>query len=71
MEKKNKKKKNGKTHVSTGEVTTLNHELRNDTMETGLLITEALLSSAESAEVLGSFWDSIVEEDEVDAAGYS
>ena len=37
----------------------LAHELLNDAVERGALVAEALFSSAESAEVLGSFWDNI------------
>lgn len=36
-------------------------------MEGGVLVTEALLASAESAEVLGGLRDILVEEVEVDA----
>jgi hypothetical protein len=50
----------GMTYVATGEVTTLEHELGNDTVEGGALVVEGLarasgtlLTSAESAEVLG------------------
>jgi hypothetical protein len=48
------------TYVATGEVTTLEHELGDDTVEGGALVVEGLaraagtlLTSAESAEVLG------------------
>jgi hypothetical protein len=48
------------TYVATGEVTTLKHELGDDTVEGGALVVEglaraagSLLTSAESAEVLG------------------
>lgn len=57
-----------KTHVATGEVTALKHELGNDTVELGALVAEALLAGAESAEVLGGLGDNVVEEVEVDAA---
>lgn len=57
------------THVTTGEVTTLKHELWDHTVELGASVAEALLASAKSAEVLGGLWDNIVEEVEVDAAG--
>lgn len=39
--------------IVVGEVTTLEHELGNDTMERRLGETEALLVGAESSEVLG------------------
>jgi hypothetical protein len=55
------------THVATGEVTTLEHELGDDTVELGAGVAEALLARAESAEVLGRLGDNIVEELEVDA----
>ena len=57
------------THVATGEVTTLEHELGNDTVELGALVSEAFLAGAESAEVLGRLGDFFFEELEVDAAG--
>ena len=56
------------TYVTAGEVTTLKHELWDDTVEGGTLVSETLLTSAESAEVLGSLWDNIVVKIEVDAA---
>ena len=59
----------GNTHVATGEVTTLEHEVRDDTVELGARVAEALLASAESAEVLDGLGDNVVEELEVDAAG--
>jgi hypothetical protein len=59
----------GGTHVTAGEVTTLEHELGNDAMELAALIAEALLAGAESAEILGGLGDDVVEELKVDAAG--
>lgn len=56
------------SYVATGEVTTLKHEVGDDTVEGGALVAEALLAGAESAEVLGSLWDDVAEEVEVDAA---
>lgn len=56
------------TYVATGEVTTLKHELGDDTVELGAGVAEALLASAESTEVLSRLGDDIVEELEVDAA---
>jgi len=52
--------------IATSEVSTLQHELRNDAVELATLVSEALLASAESTEVLGSLWDYIVIEVEVD-----
>ena len=57
------------THVATGEVTTLEHELGDNTVERRALVAEALLTGAESTEVLGSLGDFVIEEVEVDAAG--
>jgi len=54
--------------VTAGEVTTLKHELWDDAVEGGTLVSETLLTSAESAEVLGSLWDNIVVKIEVDTA---
>jgi hypothetical protein len=55
--------------VATGEVTTLKHEVRDDSVERRALVAETLLASAESTEVLGGLGDDIVEEVEVNAAG--
>jgi len=52
--------------ITTSEVTTLQHELRDDSVEGRALVTEALLAGAESTEVLGSLGNYIVVEDEVD-----
>jgi hypothetical protein len=57
------------THIAAGEVTTLKHEIGDDTVELGARVAEALLASAEGAEVLDGLGDDIVEELEVDAAG--
>lgn len=59
----------GCTHVAAGEVTTLEHELGDDTVELGARVAEALLARAESAEVLGGAGDLVIVEVEVDAAG--
>ena len=59
------------TYVTTSEVSTLEHELRDHTVELAARVAEALLAGAESAEVLGGLGDDIVEELEVDAAGAS
>jgi len=57
------------TYVAAGEVTTLKHELGNHTVELGVGVTEALLASAESTEVLDGLGDNLIEELEVDTAG--
>lgn len=56
------------TYVAAGEVTTLEHELWNHTVELAVLVAEALLLGAESTEVLSCLGDNIVVEVEVDAA---
>lgn len=57
------------SYVTTGEVTTLKHEVGDDTVELGAGVAEALLAGAESAEVLSGLGDDVLEEGEVDAAG--
>jgi len=57
------------SYVATGEVTTLEHELRDDTVELAARVAEALLTGAEGAEVLDGLRDDIVVELEVDLAG--
>lgn len=59
----------GSAYVATGEVTTLEHELRDDAVEGRAGVAEALLAGAESAEVLSGLGDDVVVEVEVDAAG--
>lgn len=54
-------------YVAASEVTTLEHELGNDAVESRALVSETLLAGAESTEVLSSLGDNIVVEDEVDA----
>ena len=56
------------THIATGEVSALEHEVGDDAVELGAGIAKALLASRESAEVLDRLRDNIVEELEVDAA---
>jgi hypothetical protein len=56
-------------YVATGEVTALKHELRDNAVEGRTSVAEALLTGAESTEVLSCLWDYIVVEVEVDAAG--
>lgn len=55
-------------YVATSEVTTLEHELGDDTMERRALVTEALLTGAESTEVLSGLGDLVIVEVEVDTA---
>jgi len=55
--------------VATGEVTSLEHELRDNAVEGRASVSETLLAGAESAEVLSSLWDNVIVEVEVDAAG--
>ena len=59
------------TYVASGEVTTLKHKLRDDSVEFAALEAEALLTSAKSTEVLSGLWDVTVVEVEVDAASKS
>jgi len=55
--------------VATGEVTALEHELGDDSVEGRASVSEALLASAESTEVLSGLWDYVIVEVEVDATG--
>ena len=48
--------------VPSSEVSTLAHEVGDDTVETGALVAESLLSSAESTEVLSSLGDHVIAE---------
>ncbi len=57
------------THITTGEVTALQHETRNDTVKFGSSVAEALLSGAKGTEVFSGSGDDIVIEDEVDPTG--
>ena len=52
-----------------GEVTTLEHELGDHTVETRAGVTEAILASAKLTEVASSLGNDIVEELEGDTAG--
>ena len=56
------------THVALGEVTTLEHELGNDTVEGRVGVTESVLAGSKLTEVLGGLGDNVVEELEDDAA---
>ena len=46
--------------VVIGEVTTLAHEVGDDTMEGGSLVTISLLSGAKSTEILGSLGSNVI-----------
>jgi len=54
--------------IASSEVATLQHELRDDSVELATLVAKALLASAKSTEVLGSLWDYIIVEVEVDSS---
>jgi hypothetical protein len=55
------------THIATGEVTALEHEVGDDAVELGAGITKALLAGGEGAEVLYRLGHDIVEKLKVDA----
>ncbi len=57
------------THITAGEVTTLQHELRDDTVKLGSSVAEALLAGAEGTEVFSGSGNNIVVKDEVDTTG--
>ena len=46
--------------VVLGEITSLQHELRNDTVETGALVAKAVLARGKLSEVLCGLWDDLV-----------
>ncbi|KAH3660419.1 hypothetical protein OGAPHI_007005 [Ogataea philodendri] len=50
--------------VEVGEITTLQHEVWNDSVEDGVLVTETLLSSAQSSEVFSGFWNVLVQRED-------
>lgn len=56
------------TYIAAGEVTALEHEVWDDTVELGSRVAETLLAGAESTEVLDGLGNGVVEELEVDAA---
>jgi hypothetical protein len=60
------KREAGATNVVAGEVTTLEHELGNDTVEARVQVALALGKLAKLTEVLGGLGDNIVEEVEGD-----
>ena len=55
-------------YVAAGEVTALEHEVRDDAVERGALVAEAVRAGAELPEVLGGLGNNIIEEVERDAA---
>jgi hypothetical protein len=57
------------TYVTTGEVTSLEHELGNDTMELRVLVSKPSLPGAKGTEVLDGLGDYIVVEIKVDPTG--
>ncbi len=54
--------------ISTGEITTLKHEIRDNTMEGGSCVSETILASGELTEIPGGPGDDIIVEFEDDAA---
>lgn len=54
--------------VTLGEVTALDHEVLDDTVESRALVTEAFLASGQSAEVLSGLRDSLAVEAHDDTA---
>jgi hypothetical protein len=57
------------THVATGEVTALEHEVGNDAVEDRSLVALTLGSFRKLAEIFGSSRDDVVKKVEDDAAG--
>jgi len=55
-------------HVAAGKVTTLEHEIRNDAVESRALVAEAVLAGAQLTEVAGGLGDDVIVESESDAA---
>lgn len=43
--------------ISCGEIASLEHEVRDDSVEAAARVTEAMLSSGELSEILGGLWD--------------
>lgn len=63
------------TSITSGEITTLQHELRDDSVEAAALVVQvlaglslALLSSAKSSEVLGGLGDYVISQDKLDSS---
>ena len=59
--------KKGAPRLTLGEVTTLQHELRDDTVEGASFVSESMLASSKLAEVFGGIGNNIVKELEDDA----
>lgn len=55
-------------HITTGEVASLQHKLRDDAVELATLVAVALLAGTKRSEVLSSLGNDVVIEVEVDAA---
>lgn len=55
-------------YIAAGEVTALEHELRDDTVEGRALVAKALLAGAKGTEVFSGLGDDVIEEVENDAA---
>lgn len=55
--------------VARGEVAALAHKLRDNAMKVGAFVAESFLASAESAEVLSSLGNHVLEQLKLDAAG--
>ncbi len=53
-------------HITTGEVTALQHKLRDDTVEFGSSVTKALFTCAKSTEILSGPGNNVVVKGEVD-----
>jgi hypothetical protein len=58
----------GGAYIMLGEITSLQHELWNDTVESTSLVSEPILAGAQSAKIVGCLWNDIVEELEFDSA---
>lgn len=56
------------THVVVGEVTTLEHEFWDHTVEGGAGVAEALLAGAQGSEVFSGLWNDVVVQLEGDTA---
>lgn len=59
------------THIAASEVTSLEHEFGDHTVEFRVFVAEALLARAQRAEVLDGLGDNVIEEVEVDATRLS
>jgi len=55
--------------IATGEVSALEHEIGDHTVELGSLVAEALLTGAQGTEILSRLGNDIIEELEIDATG--